>query len=154
MKYVDTLVGFREIPDEITLCINISNCPCHCIGCHSAYLAQDIGYDLTKVVIDYMIKSNNGISCFCFMGGDADPRLINTFAKHIKTMQPNLKVGWYSGRDKLSDEIDINNFDYIKIGHYDENYGPLDNPKTNQHLYQVENQELKDITSKFWKKKI
>ena len=43
LKYVDTLVTFSEIPDEITLCINISNCPCKCPGSHSSYLAQDIG---------------------------------------------------------------------------------------------------------------
>ena len=27
IKYVDTLVSFSEVPNEITLCINISNCP-------------------------------------------------------------------------------------------------------------------------------
>ena len=27
LKYVDTLVTFSEIPDEISLCINVSNCP-------------------------------------------------------------------------------------------------------------------------------
>ena len=43
LKYVDTLVSFQEVPDEISLCINISNCPCHCDGCHSPYLADDIG---------------------------------------------------------------------------------------------------------------
>ena len=43
LKYVDTKIVFREVPDEITLCINISNCPCHCKGCHSPYLAEDIG---------------------------------------------------------------------------------------------------------------
>ena len=43
LKYVDTKVVFQEIPDEITLAINISNCPCHCPGCHSSYLAEDIG---------------------------------------------------------------------------------------------------------------
>ena len=25
LKYVDTLVGFKEVPSEITLCIEISN---------------------------------------------------------------------------------------------------------------------------------
>ena len=27
LKFVDTMVTFSEIPDEITLCFNISNCP-------------------------------------------------------------------------------------------------------------------------------
>lgn len=49
LKYVDARVVFQEIPDEITLAINISNCPCHCKGCHSQYLAEDIG----KPLIEY-----------------------------------------------------------------------------------------------------
>lgn len=47
VKYTDSQVTFREIPDEITLCINISGCPNHCEGCHSSYLAEDIGTKLT-----------------------------------------------------------------------------------------------------------
>ena len=43
LKYVDAKVVFAEVPDEVTLAINISNCPCQCKGCHSSYLAQDIG---------------------------------------------------------------------------------------------------------------
>ena len=27
LKYVDTMVTFSEVPSEITLCINVSNCP-------------------------------------------------------------------------------------------------------------------------------
>ena len=38
MKYTDTQVTFSEFPDEIALCINISNCPWHCPGCHSPEL--------------------------------------------------------------------------------------------------------------------
>ena len=43
LKYVNTGVVFQEIPDEVTLAINISNCPCRCPGCHSHYLWEDIG---------------------------------------------------------------------------------------------------------------
>ena len=46
LKYVNTAITFAEFPDEISLLINISNCPCHCKGCHSAYLAEDIGEPL------------------------------------------------------------------------------------------------------------
>ena len=38
LKYVNCGIVFQEIPDEVTLSINISNCPCHCPGCHSNYL--------------------------------------------------------------------------------------------------------------------
>ena len=46
LKYVNTGIVFQEIPDEVTLAINISNCPCHCPGCHSHYLWEDIGLPL------------------------------------------------------------------------------------------------------------
>ena len=46
VKYVNTEVVFEEIPDEITLAINVSNCPNQCPGCHSPYLREDIGEDL------------------------------------------------------------------------------------------------------------
>ena len=68
LKYVDTLVSFQEVPDEITLCINISNCPCHCEGCHSAYLAEDIGTPLNWNALLYdLIPNNKGITCICFI---------------------------------------------------------------------------------------
>ena len=52
LKYVNSSVVFQEIPDEVTLAINISNCPCHCPGCHSKYLWEDIGLPLTTGAID------------------------------------------------------------------------------------------------------
>ena len=47
IKYTDTQIVFSEIPDEITLAINISNCQNNCPGCHSPYLKQNIGKELT-----------------------------------------------------------------------------------------------------------
>ena len=43
LKYVNTGVVFQEIPDEVTLAVNLSGCPCRCPGCHSRYLWQDVG---------------------------------------------------------------------------------------------------------------
>ena len=60
LKYVDTLVTFSEVPDEITLCLNISNCPCHCKNCHSSYLAEDIGEGLTLDKIYSSVEINSG----------------------------------------------------------------------------------------------
>ena len=56
LKYVNTGVVFQEIPDEVTLAVNIANCPCHCPGCHSKYLWENIGKPLTPMVIDQMLK--------------------------------------------------------------------------------------------------
>ena len=62
IKYTDTAVTLREIPDEITLCINISNCPCHCKGCHSSYLAEDIGKPLDEDSLVELMLDNKGIT--------------------------------------------------------------------------------------------
>ena len=150
LKYVDTKVTFSEVPDEISLCINISNCPCHCKNCHSSYLAQDIGTELTFNEVRKLIKKNSGISCIAFMGGDSEPKRIDALASFV-TNHYQLKVAWYSGRQELSKEIDLQNFDVIKLGSYKEEFGPLNSRTTNQRFYKVSNGELINITSKFWK---
>lgn len=153
MKYVDTLVSFSEIPDEITLCINISNCPNKCEGCHSSWLQENIGIELNNYELYDIINKNSGISCVCFMGGDSNPEEINDLA--IKIKSKNLKVGWYSGNSEISDKINIKNFDYIKIGPYLKDKGPLSDKNTNQKMYEIIHftgmDSLKDITYKFWK---
>ncbi len=151
LKYVDAKIVFAEIPDEITLAINISNCPCQCKGCHSSYLAQDIGIELTFNEIRKLIKKNSGISCIALMGGDAEPNKINALASFIINHYSSIKVAWYSGRQELSENIELGNFDFIKLGPYKGEFGPLNSRTTNQRFYKVSDGELIDITSKFWK---
>lgn len=156
LKFTDIQVTFAEVPDEITLCINISNCPCHCKGCHSTYLAEDIGALLSEAGLTLLIEANRGISCVTFMGGDVNPEEINLYAAFIKGMYPGIKVAWYSGRQELSKDIDLMNFDYIKLGPYDEDKGPLNKRTTNQRFYKVFHFstgrcDLIDITHKFWR---
>ena len=149
LKYADVAVTFAEVPDEISLCINISNCPCHCEGCHSSYLAEDIGDILDVKSLDKIISKYGGISCVSFMGGDSEPLMVNILAKHVKEKY-NLKVCWYSGRQELNEDIELGNFDYIKLGPYKEEFGPLNSRTTNQKFYKVEDGELVNVTSKFW----
>jgi len=151
MKYTETEVVFKEVPDEIALAINISGCPIHCPGCHSKYLWEDVGEELTESVLEKLIKKNHGISCISFMGGDATPQEINKLARYVKSKFPNIKVAWYSGREKISEEIDLKNFDFIKIGPYLDD-GGLINKNTNQIFYQVldSGNTLVDITDKFY----
>ena len=81
LKYTTNLVTFSEVPDEISLCINISNCPHHCPSCHSPELRGDIGEPLTETVIEDLLTSNRGVTCVCFMGGDAEPLEVNKLSK-------------------------------------------------------------------------
>jgi len=157
LKYVNTGVVFQEIPDEVTLSINISNCPCHCMGCHSQYLWEDIGEPLNAMSLDVMLKEYaDDITCVAFMGGDATPDKVDSLAGWVHSTYPHLKTAWYSGRAILSDKIHLKNFDYIKLGPYIESKGPLNKSTTNQILYKVnpkaENGIGENITKKFWKK--
>lgn len=151
LKYLNTQVTFAEVPDEITLCINITGCKNGCKNCHSSYLAQDIGTELTFNEVRKLIKKNSGISCIALMGGDAEPDKINTLASFIINHYGSIKVAWYSGRQELNNNIDLCNFDYIKLGPYKEEFGPLNSRTTNQRFYKVNGKELADITNKFWK---
>ena len=143
LKYVDTLVTFSEVPDEISLCINISNCQCHCKNCHSPYLAEDIGEELNSRSLKELINNNKGITCISFMGGDSNPSDIDALAQWVKINYP-LKVTWYSGKQELGKEINLKNFDYIKLGPYIEELGPLNSKTTNQKFYKVESVGYKD----------
>ena len=152
LKYVDAKVVFAEVPDEVTLAINISNCPCHCKNCHSSYLAQDIGTELTFNEVRKLIKKNGGISCIAFMGGDSEPKRIDALTSFV-TNHYQLKVAWYSGRQELADIVarQLQWFDFIKLGPYKEEFGPLNSKTTNQRFYKVNGKELVDITYKFYR---
>ena len=80
LKFTESMVTFSEFPDEISLCINISRCPCHCEVCHSSYLANDIGEPLYLETVYDLIDKNEGITCLGLMGGDAEPLYINIIA--------------------------------------------------------------------------
>ena len=88
------------------------------------------------------------------MGGDSDPKRINKLAKFV-TEELDLKVAWYSGRQYIPEEIQLQNFNYIKIGPYVEKLGGLDSENTNQIMYEVcyanNTYTLKEITHKFRK---
>ena len=153
LKYVNTDVVFQEVPDEVTLAINISNCPCRCPGCHSHYLWEDIGLPLNPEAIDNFVqKFGSNLTCIAFMGGDGDPKGVNLLAQYVHEEYPQFKVAWYSGRTVISPLITKNDFDYIKIGPYIKHLGPLKKPTTNQRLYRQNDQgEFEDITSRFWR---
>lgn len=159
MKFIDVAVGFAEIPDEITLCINISGCSNHCKGCHSPWLWKDEGEELTEKVLKQLIDRSAGISCVCFMGGDQNVAEINRLSIIVKTYRSDLKVAWYSGKEYLDPNLEVKNFNYIKVGPYIQEKGPLNSKTTNQKLYEYrpEYSEIsvglkcwRDITYKFW----
>ena len=151
LKYIDTSIVFQEVPDEITLAISITNCPNHCPDCHSKYLWEDTGDDLTIDALNAIIlKYKDGITCVCFMGGDRNKYEVYRLAKYIKDNYPILKIAWYTGQDQIDSDFPWDNFDYIKVGRYIKERGSLDNPNTNQYMLKKQNDKWVDITDKFY----
>lgn len=156
IKYIpeDTSICFAELRDEISLGINLSCCVHRCQGCHSPYLQTDIGDELTTSVIDDLINRHQGITCVLFMGGDNDKCTLIELARHIRSNY-DLSIGWYSGESELDLNLYGSYFDYIKVGPYIKDLGPLNSPTTNQRLYFIKrcnkNMHVEDITSSFWK---
>ena len=150
VKFTDTMVCFREIPDYVTLAINISNCQNNCKNCHSPELRGDIGEILDEDKLEALIKENDGINCLCFMGEGKDWHEIVDLANYLRKTHPFLRLAIYSGRD-IVPNIYYDTFDFVKVGHYDEKLGPLDKETTNQRLYAINDDGIFDITYKFWK---
>ena len=148
MKFLTQGIVFSEIPDEITLELGITNCPFNCEGCHSPFLQSDIGEILDENVIHKLINKNRGISCILFSGGF--PKDVEELCFIIKNNYPDIKTAWYTGLSKIPD-INLDYFDYIKIGPYMKDLGGLKSPTTNQRLYKIKDKKLEDITHKFWK---
>lgn len=149
MKYYNFDIVFQEIPDEVTLAVNITNCPNHCAGCHSPHLHNDIGFQLDENEIDGLLERyGRQITCFCFMGGDSTPQEVARLAAYVRR-KASLKVAWYSGKNQLPDTFSV--FDYVKIGPYRPELGGLKSRNTNQRLFRNSAGKPVDITMRFWK---
>lgn len=151
LKYANYAIVFEEVPDEISLAINISGCPYRCEGCHSQYLWKYTGNylkeDLDKIIKPY----KEYITCICFMGGDQNIIELYEICKLIKNKY-NLKICIYSGHntgDIFTNFIADGLIDYLKIGAYVSKLGGLNNPTTNQKMFEIKNGIMKDITKKF-----
>lgn len=147
IKYVPGLtdIVIEEIPGKVTLAVEISNCQGSCVGCHSPFLRTDIGEELTTGTIDALIASNFGVNCFLFLGEGRDREALLALADHLRRKHPSVARALYSGRTEVEDDL-FEAFDFVKVGPYIAEFGPLNSKTTNQRLYY----HREDITSRFW----
>ena len=151
LKYLGYSVVFQEVPNETSLAINISGCPHKCEGCHSQYLWEYRGNNLIEDIESIIDRYENFVTCVCLMGGDQNLDELLELIRLIKIK--GLKTCIYSGLDEITDFTRfIPYLDYLKIGHYQEESGGLDEMNTNQIFYQITDGGIKDITSAFWNK--
>jgi len=146
-------VVLEEIPDKLSLAVEISNCRGSCEDCHSPHLRGDIGEELTPSIIDALIDDNFGVNCFLFLGEGNDVDALLRLVKHINKKYPSVDVALYSGLPHTDKRV-WDYFDYVKVGSYKAECGPLNKPSTNQRMYRLERGKGKrsaiDITERFW----
>jgi len=148
IKYESSLITFTEVPDEVSLCLNISGCPNYCVNCFEPWLREDIGTELTFDELQRLYLQQPNITCICFLGGDRYYDDIAVLVMEFKRMYPHLKFAMYSGATEMNPFLS-KILDYYKIGPYIEEKGPLNKKTTNQVFYKKENGDWIDITYKF-----
>ena len=151
LKYLGYSIVFQEVPNEVTLAINISGCPHKCGGCHSKYLWEYEGDYISDDIGSLIEKYSGLITCVCFMGGDQNQEELSDLL--AKVSQRGLKTALYTGLDSMTylhNKV-LSNLDYCKIGHYDYSRGGLNSPNTNQQMFKKTARKWDDITYRFWK---
>lgn len=152
LKYDGYAIVLQEVPDEISLAINITGCPHRCSDCHSKHLWEYVGKDLGQDIDNILSSHENFISCICFMGGDQNLQELQALCNRIKMRLYPPKICIYSGLDDVQVFKDFKNIDYLKIGSYKQEYGGLDSEITNQKMYKITDGKYEDITYMFWRK--
>ena len=140
-----------EIPGQKSLVIYISDCQNNCHNCHTSYLKRPFGTLLVDNFMDLFNLYYNYFDVVCFMGEGKNTKKehqeFNYYCKIIKSRKK--KVALYCGRNCTLEKW-MYSFDYIKIGSYEEDKGPLTSINTNQKLYKKDAGKFLDITKAFW----
>ena len=169
LYYYNPQVTFREVPDEISLTIP-GLCYQHCSQeCNSKFCWvenwKEEKKELTWPILNNLIYKNPGITCVTFMTS-LNFRAINELCILVQEVYPELKIALYIGQDlgflihcQAFRDLNFDFLDYIKVGKFDKNFGPLDNPNTNQKFFKINHNvegknEFEDITYKFLQKPI
>ena len=129
MKFYQYTIVFQEVPDEITLAFEITNCPHKCEGCHSPHLIDDIGTVLTLKLFKQIVDKYFGlITNVAFFGGEqySEMKEMLTYVKKL-----GLKTTLWTGSCSVDEKL-VTNLNFLKTGPYIEALGGLQEPTTNQ----------------------
>lgn len=150
LKYIYCKEIFSEVPGEITLGISISGCQIHCQGCHSRELWEDKGTPLTIEELQSLLDKHQGITCLCLLGGEHN---IDSLTELFMYAHQRIKTAWYCGLDMIpKDKVGIIQYlDFLKVGRFDLDLGPINEKKTNQRFYKIKEGKMYDCTELFWK---
>lgn len=141
MKFLNYEIVFQEIPNEISLAFQITGCKLACKGCHSKELWNPKnGEELTNEKFETILKKyNDYISCVAFFGGEWYKKDLIDKLKIAKKY--NLKTCLYTGEEDISSDIK-SHLDFLKVGKWIEELGPLSSPTTNQKFIDLNNNKI------------
>ena len=155
LKFLNTSIGFREVPDEISLLINITNCPCRCVGCHSPELWEDAGKlldlnSLKALLLNYAGRAKSPITCITFLGDGGNLPDLGKLVEYCH--KKGFLTCIYTGSTGVYEAVIHSNktLDYIKVGRYMKDMGPLDTPNSNQRFYRIHYLQLQGGTENGW----
>lgn len=151
LYYTEADLSPLEVPGERALCIYISGCMNRCPNCHYPELQhQNYGSALNGNFEKLVLLYRNYCTCICFMGeGENTPASRRELAGYSRLARAcGLRTCLYCGRD-TGIESWMRCFDYIKLGSYQPRYGPIDQPGTNQRMYQRHDSVYTDVTFRF-----
>ena len=133
LKYTDYTIVFQEVPDEVSLAINLSGCPYRCKGCHSPHLQQETGEELSERVLSGLLQSYaHAITCVCLW--EVTPKVeavcrLATYCSYRMGRETQKQPGI---RETISLILQAAGcFDYVKTGPFLEALGRI-RPKNDQ----------------------
>jgi anaerobic ribonucleoside-triphosphate reductase activating protein len=151
LLYASAGISELEIPNKKSLVIYISECSNNCEGCHTPYLHYKYGDELKEnfEILFQVYKNYFDILCILGEGKETieDKEEIKYYCEYAHLN--NKEFCLYSGRVCDIEEWMIN-FDYVKLGSYKNEYGPLTSKSTNQRLLKRNFNSFEDITYLFW----
>ena len=158
VRYTGHAITFAEVPDEVSLCLTVSNCGFCCEGCHSPELREDVGADLEKDLPRLLERYRGRCTCCCFMGCGKDPETLYWCVKMAKDR--GYKTALYTG-DEWPDFVKrspynamiFGSLNYLKVGPYVKDLGGLESPTTNQRMFRIDRDGCHDITHRFQDKR-
>jgi anaerobic ribonucleoside-triphosphate reductase activating protein len=132
-------VLLQEIPGEVSLAYLISGCTLGCKGCHSSdSWSASNGEPLTLDRLNSDCERYQGLfSCVLFMGGEWQAENLSELLYQCKKM--GLRTALYTGLAYCPSRLRPL-LNYVKTGPWQAELGGLNNPGSNQRLYDLQRQ--------------
>ena len=142
--FYNTNIVLQEVPNEISICFNISGCQLNCPGCSW----RNVDMQPKELSRDYYLEildQNVGLaSCVVFMGGEWKRSELIWLLESAR--ERGYKTCLYTGQNSITLDL-LRLLDYIKMGPWRPQKGGLNHKSTNQVFFKLE-----QITHLFQKK--